>query len=168
MRQLIASIVLLALMAPALGQEVLPALNFEPVAMITGNATVKDGDGILFGDVEVRLRGIAAPEDSRKSQELGGPESTANLRDIMVGNPGTICWLDGSQTRGRPVGVCVIGWKLKGISEEKDIGRLQVEMGHARDCPRFSGGMYADAEKLAQENGQDLSAIYPLPNYCIK
>lgn len=38
------------------------AQGFEPVAMMIGIASVKDGDGLLFGDVELRLQGIAAPE----------------------------------------------------------------------------------------------------------
>lgn len=44
---------------------------------------MRDGDGVLFGDVEVRLRGIAAPEDNQKKREPGGPESTKKLRSII-------------------------------------------------------------------------------------
>ncbi|MCP4406567.1 MAG: thermonuclease family protein [Gammaproteobacteria bacterium] len=176
MRQLIASVLFLALTAPVLGQEEVQSaeyLGFKPIAALWGLATVRDGDGVLFGDVEVRLRGIAAPEDSQKNREPGGPESTENLRDIVEKHKTDrgqlmLCHLDGSVTRGRPVGVCFLKYPGGVGGKMRDIGRLQVEMGHARDCPRFSGGMYADAEKLAKENGQDLSAIYPLPNYCIK
>ncbi len=35
--------------------------EFKSVAKLTGVAKVKDGDGVLFGKVEIRLQGIAAP-----------------------------------------------------------------------------------------------------------
>src|SRR5690606_41724824 len=54
----------------AAGQE------YEAVAVLSGIAKVRDGDGVLFGDVQVRLQGIAAPEDSPANREPGGPEST--------------------------------------------------------------------------------------------
>lgn len=39
------------------------AFRAEPVAMILeGRTTAKDGDGVLFGQVESGLWGIAAPE----------------------------------------------------------------------------------------------------------
>lgn len=32
----------------------------EPAAVLSGIASVQDGDGLLFGDVEVRLQGKSA------------------------------------------------------------------------------------------------------------
>ncbi|MDP2118763.1 MAG: hypothetical protein Q8K28_02550, partial [Hoeflea sp.] len=52
------------------------ASAFETVATMSGIAKVKDGDGILFGQVEVRLQGIAAPEDNSNSLDAGGKAST--------------------------------------------------------------------------------------------
>ncbi|MCP5073549.1 MAG: hypothetical protein GY947_09685 [Rhodobacteraceae bacterium] len=167
---------ILALTCSAHGQEVNTNdeyFRFQPIAALFGKAAVKDGDGVLLGAVEVRLGGIGSRRQLKKS-EPGGPESSENLRAIVDAhqvskNDVVACYIDGSSTRGRPVGVCLAdaydgpdGGGLK----IKDLGRLQVEMGHARDCPRFSGGMYADAEKQARQNGHDLSAIYPLPEYC--
>lgn len=137
----------------AAGQE------YETVAVLSGIARVRDGDGVLFGDVEVRLQGIAAPEDSPANREPGGPESTANLRALVEGKF-LVCHLDGTTggSRYRPVGICYLG--------DLDIGRHQVATGHARDCPRFSGGRYADAEEAATRASHDLGAIYALPAYC--
>lgn len=144
-----ALLTLLAVVAPL---AVLPAVA-EPVATLSGHASVQDGDGLLFGDVEVRLQGIAAPELS----ERGGPESHNNLVGL-VGNKLVLCELDGTTANRRPVGVCFV--------DGQDVGELQVRMGHARDCPRYSKGRYRSAEEAAQSDGMVLSEIYALPAYC--
>lgn len=133
------------------------AVGFESVATLTGTANVIDGDGVLFGHVEVRLQGIAAPEDNGRKRDIGGPESSANLQDFVQGKM-LRCELDGTTAGKRPVGICYLAGK--------DIGLYQVESGHARDCPNFSDSRYAAAEKIAREAGKDLSAIYELPDYC--
>lgn len=127
---------------------------------IVGVSSVVDGDGVSVGGYsDVRLQGIAAPEDGSYRREPGGPESTANLRAFTEGKS-IVCIPDGTEARGRPVAVC----SLNG----KDIGLYQVETGHARDCPRFSKGRYAAAEARAKAAGHDLSAVYPLPSYCTR
>lgn len=140
---------------PTVGQEL--KLDFEPAATLIGIAKVKDGDGVLFGKVEVRLQGVAAPEDNKKRLEKGGVESTKNLQ-LFVSGKQLKCYLDGTRARHRPVGVCF----LNGI----DIGKYQVAAGHARDCPRFSKGRYATTEAEARSKGRNLSDIYTLPKYC--
>jgi endonuclease YncB( thermonuclease family) len=125
---------------------------------IEGIARVVDGDGIAVGDIpDIRLQGIAAPEDNATKRDPGGPESAANLRALVEGKA-VVCRPDGTKTRGRPVAVCYVG--------NTELGLHQVETGHARDCPRFSKGRYAAAEAKARAAGRDLSAIYPLPGYC--
>lgn len=69
-----------------------------------------------------------------------------------------ICYLDGTHARNRPVGVCYV--------EGLNLNFAQVAAGHARDCPRYSGGAFAEAEAAARAAGRDLSLIYPLPRYC--
>ncbi len=134
------------------------AAPFKPVATMTGIASVVDGDGVRFGEVEIRLRGIAAPEDNDRKREPGGPESSANLRAYVEGKK-IVCALDGTTaSSNRPVGICFLG--------EEDIGAYQVRSGHARDCPAFSNGMYRDEEMEARQAGKDLSKLYPLPSYC--
>lgn len=84
-----------------------PAIAFETVAILSGTGQVIDGDGILFGDVEVRLQGIAAPEDNSHGTEAGGAESTANLQELVDGEM-VVCHLDGSTAGMRPVGICFV------------------------------------------------------------
>ncbi|MEM9108215.1 MAG: hypothetical protein AAGC96_21450, partial [Pseudomonadota bacterium] len=143
-------------------------LDFEPVATLTGKASVRNGYELLFGHVEVRLRGIAAPHDSKNSEQEGGKAATQNLQEILSADPETTCFLDGNRADGKPVALCMIGWKEGGSPEAQDLGQLQVEMGFALDCPRFSGGAYADAEKIAIQNGDILSDVFNLPAHCTK
>lgn len=135
--------------------------EFVAVAILAGVPRVVDGDGLAFGDVEVRLQGIAAPEDSNLSRQSGGPEATAELRRLAEGRE-VSCRLDGTttgrDTGNRPVGRCTAG--------DADLGESLVRGGFARDCPVFSGGDYAEAEAAAQRAGLDLSRIYDLPGYC--
>jgi len=132
---------------------------FETVATMSGIAKVKDGDGILFGQVEVRLQGIAAPEDNSNSLDAGGKASTENLRALADGKL-VICHLDGTIAGKtyRPAGVCFVD----GI----ELNRHQVQTGHARDCQKFSGGRYLVDEMAARAAGRDLQLIYDLPPYC--
>jgi hypothetical protein len=41
-----------------------------------------------------------------------------------------------------------------------------VRNGFARDCPRFSGGRHAEAERQAAAEGAAIGRVYPLPGYC--
>lgn len=132
---------------------------YETKAVISGIAKIRDGDGILFGELEIRLRGIAAPEFNKKKKEIGGSESKDNLRKL-INDKFVICHLDGTTTRKRPVGICYVN----GV----EVNHHQVKTGHARDCPRFSKGRYREAELTAQKAGNNLSSTYKLPDYCIK
>lgn len=130
-----------------------PAFGQQTVATLTGVATVQDGDGVLFGKVEVRLQGIAAPE----LKDSMGRESYLGLADLAEGKD-VVCELDGTTANRRPVGVCYV--------DGQDIGRQMIVAGLARDCPRYSKGRYRDAEAQAARAGRDLSAVYELPGYC--
>jgi micrococcal nuclease len=145
-------VLIFAIMSVALA---VPAVSQEPIAVLTGVASVEDGDGLLFGQVEVRLQGIAAPE---LSEEMGA-ESRAGLLRLAAGRE-VMCHLDGTTAgrSGRPVGICYV--------DGVDLGRSQVEAGLALDCPAFSRGRYQDAEDAARAAGRDLSLVYELPGYC--
>jgi hypothetical protein len=41
-----------------------------------------------------------------------------------------------------------------------------VRQGLARDCPLFSGGRYAAAERQAAGDGAEIGRTYQLPGYC--
>jgi len=100
-------------------------------AVLSGVAGVKDGDGILFCDVEVRLQGIAAPEYRRGQTEAGGREALRALEALAKGKV-VRCVLDGTTARRRPVGICYF--------DGQDLGAAMLEAGFARDCPRYSKG----------------------------
>ncbi|MBK6744287.1 MAG: thermonuclease family protein [Hydrogenophilales bacterium] len=127
----------------------LPA--FAAKGTIAGHCRVVDGDTIWVdassGNTEVRLQGVAAPEDPR---EPGGKEATAYMRQICEGEQ-VRCELDGSKTRGREVGICHV--------EGNDIGAKVIAAGLARDCPRFSKGRY---QNLEQSQARHLA----FPGYC--
>lgn len=129
----------------------------EPVATITGIARAIDGDGIAFGDVQIRLNGVAAPEDNSRARDPGGPEARARMVELAGGRT-AICELDGEMAGKRPVGICFV----EGI----DIGQVMIREGLALDCPRYSGGRYAADEAAAKAGGIDLAVTYERPGYC--
>ncbi len=107
---------------------------------------VIDGDTLYVGSTKIRLQGIAAPE----LDEPFGPEARDFLTAIALGKRAR-CQLTGEKTWDRQVAVCRI--------DGQDLGRLVVEAGLARDCPRYSGGRYEAFEV-------DRSKQLPLPGYC--
>jgi micrococcal nuclease len=66
--------------------------------------------------------------------------------------------LDGERTHDRCVGVCYL--------DGADINEVMVHRGVARDCPRYSQGRYAEAERQAAAGGSMIQQRYPLPGYC--
>lgn len=134
-----------------------PATAFQKGDVIEGRATAKDGDGIVIRGTEVRMQGVAAPEDNGYRVDAGGPEATRALSALVDGKIVT-CRLDGTSARGRPVGVCYL--------DGQDLGAILIRDGYARDCPRYSGGRYRHLEMQARDEGDDLSSIYELPGYC--
>ena len=80
---------------------------FPYVGTVSGQANVKDGDDIIVSGIDVRLQGVAAPEWNSSKREVGGKEAFSALSRIADGKD-VICYLDGTQTRGRVVGVCEV------------------------------------------------------------
>lgn len=132
---------------------------FEAGQVIEGRATAKDGDGVVIDGVEVRMQGVAAPEDNAFRVDPGGPAATRALAGRIDGEI-VQCELDGTQARGRPVGIC--------FHDGDDLGALLIRQGYARDCPRYSGGRYRSEELQARQDGRDLSTAYELPGYCTR
>lgn len=96
------------------------------MGLIEGVATAKDGDDVIVQGIDMRLQGIAAPEDFGRKRQPGGPEATANLKKL-VGGKTIACTPDGTRARGRPVVTCAVS----GV----DVSQLQVEQGIATDSP---------------------------------
>ena len=121
---------------------------------LTGTVShVRDGDTIELNGRTIRLNGLAAPE----GDEAGGAEATRAMRHMVDGQK-VRCELDGERTHDRCVGVCFL--------EGQDISEVMVHRGVARDCPRFSQGRYAKAERQAAAGGATIGKVYPLPGYC--
>jgi len=108
---------------------------------------VLDGDTLFVGAVNIRLQGIAAPE----LDEPFGPEARDFLIAIALGKRAR-CDLAGERSFDRQVAVCRV--------DGQDLGRLMIEAGLARDCPRYSGGRYGPFEV-------ERSKQLPLPGYCL-
>jgi hypothetical protein len=68
------------------------------------------------------------------------------------------CELDVERTYDRCVGICYL--------QGEDIGEAMLRQGVARDCPRFSGGRYVEAEVQAAAHGATIGRAYALPGYC--
>lgn len=127
-----------------------------PRGMLTGEVThVRDGDTIVVGSMPIRLNGLAAPE----GDEPGGATATHAMIEL-VRDRRLRCELNGEGTHDRCVGVCYL--------EGMDIAEALVLAGLARDCPRFSGGRYRDAEEIATSAGAKIGKTYRLPRYCIE
>ncbi len=71
------------------------------VGLVEGVATAKDGDDVIVQGIDMRLQGIAAPEDNGRQRQPGGPEATANLKKLVEGK-NIACMPDGTRARGRP------------------------------------------------------------------
>ena len=121
---------------------------FADPTTLTGTVSkVRDGDTIEVGKIPIRLNGVSAPE----LKELLGPKSKAFMTELVMGKR-VRCELDGSKTHDRFVGICYL--------DEQDIGARVIANGLALDCPRFSGGRYADYEVTGAV------MLMKLPKYC--
>lgn len=112
---------------------------------------VRDADTIEIatsrGQIAIRLNGVDGPELDTRGGRAG--------RDWMLrtyGNAILRCELTGAKTYDRWVATCF-------DKDGMDVGAAVVSAGHARDCPRFSGGRYAQYETEA-------SRSFPLARFC--
>jgi micrococcal nuclease len=125
-----------------------------PRGTLTGQVTlVRDGDTIVVGSMPIRLNGLAAPEGDE-------PRGEAARRAMVELVDGRVlrCELTGRRTYDRCVGVCYVNGT--------DVEAIMVRKGFARDCPRFSGGRHAEAERQAAAAGARIGRTYGLPGYC--
>jgi micrococcal nuclease len=92
----------------------------------------------------IRLNGLAAPEGA----EPGGAEASEAMRALVLGKVVT-CELDGDRKHDRCIAVCAL--------EGADIAAELVQLGLARDCPRYSAGRYQGVELEAAAHGRPRS-----------
>lgn len=128
-------------MTPALkfGQIVLVLLASTQAALagewIEGRVThVRDVDTIEVNNLPIRLNGVDGPE----LDEWGGRSARQWMQRQLLRRP-VKCWLNGDKTYDRWVGTCY-------AASGEDVGALAIAAGHARDCPRYSGGKYSEVE----------------------
>lgn len=114
---------------------IVPGTICEAGEWIEGRVThVRDADTIEVNNRPIRLNGIDAPE----LDERGGRRAKSWLTRALLHKP-IRCWLNGEMTYDRWVGICY-------AEAEQDVGAMVISAGHARDCPRYSGGRYAKYE----------------------
>lgn len=97
-------------------------------------AVVVDGDTLRHEGRKYRLWGIDAPEPNKP----GGQASRDALSAILADQPLTCEVLD-TDRYGRAVVRCT-------LPDGTDPACTLVTQGHARDWPRFSGGVYSACE----------------------
>lgn len=120
----------------------------EPeIAHVTGTARVIDGDSIAVGGVEIRLKGIDAPEAAQACGGEGarwpcGMEAAGRLAGRLHGES-VECSGTGHDVHGRLLVRCRAG--------ETDINAWMVEQGWA-----VSYDDYASQERTAREAGRGL------------
>jgi endonuclease YncB( thermonuclease family) len=106
---------------------------------------VRDGDTFIVGGQPVRLWGLHAPE----LREPGGEQAKAFMERLVLGQV-VVCARKG-RSHDRIVARCWLG--------NQDVAEALVEAGLGRDCPAFSGGLYATSE-------QPQARHMTLPRYC--
>ncbi|MBT4627600.1 MAG: thermonuclease family protein, partial [Rhodospirillales bacterium] len=91
--------------------------------------------------------GVSAPE----MDEPLGSQSKAFMVNLVDGK-NVRCELTGAKTYDRLVGTCYL--------DGEDIGIAVIAAGLALDCPRYSGGRYAEVEVA------EAREAIVLPGYC--
>lgn len=126
------------------------------LADMAGQALVADAATIVVDGRSITLFGISVPGND----DPDGWLATTMLRYVVSGRV-VRCRDTGARQDGRVVAICYRE------PEGEDLGRLLVRLGHALDCPRLSGGRYADAEAAARSEGRHLSQDHDLPRRCL-
>lgn len=101
--------------------------------VITGKATVQDGDTIYVNHQAIRLEGV----DAEGISESHGLKAKFVLRGL-IGDATVTCTKSGYTSYNRVVARCYVG--------EAELNQSIIVAGAALDCPRYSGGRYRAAE----------------------
>lgn len=117
--------------------------------IITGRATVIDGDTIEIHGERIRFNGIDAPESSQVCRDEHGQDYRCGrvaadaLDKFLAASRPTRCTFIERDRYGRFVGDC---YRADGAS----VARWMVRQGHALDWPRYSNGAYAEDQRAAK------------------
>ena len=118
----------------------------QPVAIgqeiISGQASIIDGDTLKIDTVKIRLLGIDAPDKGKDPQSAFYTEAK-NALTMYIGQQKISCQTTGDKSYDRLVAKCFLG--------KTDLAAFMVENGWAVDWPKFSKGDYADEMQKAQQ-----------------
>lgn len=110
--------------------------------IISGFASVIDGDTIRLNNTKIRLLGIDAPDKGKTPQAAFYLDAKNVLADF-VGQHEISCRPTGDKSYDRIVAICFLG--------KIDLSAYMVEKGYAVDWYNYSKGAYADEMKIAQQ-----------------
>lgn len=128
-----------------------PASAQSDDTVITGRASVSDGDTLRFGKMRVRLWGIDAPERTQICGAAPAGESSRAAMTRLAEGRAVVCTLRDVDRDNRPVAVCTTGGR--------DLGAELVEEGWAWDFRRYSHGAYARQEADARQARRGVHAL---------
>ncbi|HMS44222.1 MAG TPA: thermonuclease family protein [Alphaproteobacteria bacterium] len=118
----------------------------QPIAIgqevISGQASIIDGDTIRIDNIKIRLLGIDAPDKGKDPQSVFYTDSK-NALSVFIGQHKISCQPTGDKSYDRIVAKCFMG--------KTDLAAYMVLNGWAVDWPKFSKGDYADEMLKAQQ-----------------
>ena len=130
-------------------------VSFSPLIaaeMITGRATVIDGDTLEIKGKRIRLHGVDAPEswqtceDGDGGKYRCGKEAAFDLDRFLAASRPTRCNILNRDRYDRFVSVCF-------RADGREVNRWLVASGNAVDWERYSNGAYADVQEHARGRG---------------
>lgn len=134
-------------LATVLALAPIAAVSAEKV--ISGRASVIDGDTLDIQGERVRLNGVDAPEswqrchDAQGSEYRCGKQAAFALDEWLAASRPTRCEYVERDRYGRFVGNC---FRADGY----EVNRWLVETGNALDWEKYSGGAYSEAQDAAK------------------
>ena len=138
-------LILLILLALTLAIPALPAQPKSQPTEITGQAHVIDGDTIAIRNHRIRIHGIDAPEtrqscaDAQQRPYPCGSIATKVLSTIIAHHP-VHCVIRDKDRYGRSIAQC--------FAAGADIGAMQVRLGMAVACRRYSEAYVSERIKV--------------------
>ena len=133
--------------------------------IISGKASVVDGDTIKINEIPIRLYGIDAPEKNQICIGLSGESyncglSSTRFLKVLINNSTKVeCSYTNLDRYGRIIGKCISYTKIENKKDEPfplSLNYWMVVSGHAVEYKRYSRGEYSKAEKTAKKEKKGL------------
>lgn len=116
--------------------------------LITGAATVIDGDTIEIDEQRIRLDGYDAPESGSMCGRTNVYQKASSALSDAIGTRTVNCEIKGKDRYERYIADCEVG----GLN----LAEHMVREGWARDWPKYSRGAFADEERRARKAGKGI------------